>query len=73
MTTNRTTLLPDELESLRVLARGKIRKRVPSGHGSKLIHCGFAADLTGALAITMTGRAKLVIELTRVSWAPVPL
>ena len=70
MTTNRMTLLPDELESLRVLARGTIRKRVPGGHGLKLIRCGFAADRTGALAITMTGRAKLVIELTRASWVP---
>lgn len=70
MTTNRTILLPDELESLRVLAREAIRKRVPSGHGLKLIRCGFAAHLTGALAITMTGRAKLVIELTRASWVP---
>ncbi len=73
MTTNQTTLLPDELESLRVLARGTIRKCVPSGHGLKLIRCGFAAHLTGALAITMAGRAKLVIELTRANWAPVLL
>lgn len=70
MTTNRKILLPDELESLRVLARGTIRNRVSRGHGLKLIRCGFAANRTGALAITMTGRGKLVIELTRASWAP---
>lgn len=73
MTRNRATLLPDELESLRVLAVAPTRKRVLMGHGMKLIRCGFAADQTGALAITMSGRAKLVIEVTRASWIPVLL
>lgn len=68
---NRATLLPDELESLQVLAVATKRKRVPLGHGTKLMRCGFAADRTGRLAITMTGRARLVIEVTRASWIPV--
>ena len=71
MTTNRRTLHPDELDSLRVLAAGTKRKRMPIGHGTKLIRFGFAADRTGRLAITMTGRAKLLIEVTRTSWIPV--
>ena len=71
MITYRATLLPDELVSLRVLAAGTKRTRVPMGHSAKLIRCGFAADQTGRLAITMTGRAKLVVEDTRDSWLPV--
>jgi len=73
MTTNRSALRPSELESLRVLAAGTKPKRAQAGHGTKLIRCGFAVDRTGALAITITGRAKLVIELTRASWAPAPV
>lgn len=71
MAANRAILLRDELESLRVLSSATKRARVPMGHGEKLIRCGFAAGQTGRLAITMTGRAKLVIEVTRASWRPV--
>lgn len=71
MATNRARLLPDELESLRVLAAGTSQKRMRRGHGTKLIRFGFVADQTGRLAVTMIGRAKLVIELTRASWTPV--
>ena len=73
MNTNRATLLPDELVSLRALAAGTKRTQVPMGHGATLIRCGFAAGHTGRLAITMAGRAKLIIELTRASWASVLL
>ena len=68
MATNRVILLCDELESLRVLSSATKRTRVPMGHAAKLIRCGFAAGHTRRLAITMVGRAKLVIEVTRASW-----
>ena len=71
MTVSRAMLLPGELDSLRVLAAGTKRKIAQIGHGTKLVRCGFAVNRTGALAITMAGRAVLVIELTRASWAPV--
>jgi hypothetical protein len=72
MTTDRTTLLPDELRSLQVLAEETNQKRVSLGHGKTLVRCGFAAGQAGRrLAITMTGRAKLVIEVTRTIWIPV--
>lgn len=71
MATNRAILFRDELESLRVLSSATKWTRVPTGHGEKVTRCGFAAGQTGRLAITMSGRAKLVIEVTRASWRPV--
>lgn len=70
MTAARAILLPEELESLRLLAVQLIKRRVPTGHGNKLVRCGFATDQAGTVAITMTGRAKLVIEVTRTRWIP---
>lgn len=70
MTAARAILLPEELESLRLLAVEMIKRRVPTGHGKQLVRCGFATDRAGRVAITMTGRAKLVIEVTRNFWIP---
>lgn len=70
MTTRRATLLPDELQFLQDLSTQAIASGVPIGHGRKLVRCGFATNRTGELAITMTGRAKLVVEITRTGWAP---
>lgn len=71
MTATRATLLPEELQALQDLSIEAITRQVPTGHGRRLVRCGFATHRTGALAITMTGRAELVIEITRSSWIPV--
>jgi len=69
----RVELLPEELESLRLLIRGMTKKRIPAEHGEKLIRCGFARDQTGTLIITTRGQAKLAFEITRSSWFSTPL
>lgn len=71
MPTIRTTLLSKELESLRQLTRGAMKKHIPVKHGEKLVRCGFAKVHAGALAITTMGYAKLAMEVTRASWFPI--
>jgi hypothetical protein len=61
-------LLTEELDSLRKLARGPTKKHIPAGHGETLVRCGFANIRAGTLAITAMGHAKLVLEITRLSW-----
>lgn len=68
MTAIRAMLLAEELDSLRKLSRGPTKKRIPAGHGETLVRCGFAKDRAGTLAITAMGHAKLVLEITRLSW-----
>jgi hypothetical protein len=68
MTAIRAILLTEELDSLRTLARGPTKKRIPAGHGETLVRCGFAQDRAGTLVITAVGQAKLVLEITRLSW-----
>jgi len=71
MTAIRATLLAEELESLRELTRGALKKRISVKHGEKLVRCDFAKFQTGALTITTMGHAKLAIEITRASWIPI--
>lgn len=68
MATTRTELLPMELDSLRQLTRGTVKKPIPVAHGAKLVACGFAEIRAGKLCITIRGHAKLAFELTRSSW-----
>lgn len=69
----RADLLPTELESLMQLSRGSVHKRIPEGHGDKLVRCGFAAFKGGVLIITTRGYAKLAFEVTRSSWFATPV
>ncbi len=71
MTAIRIKLLAEELESLRQLTRGAMRRRISVKHGEKLVRYGFAKFQTGALTITTMGHAKLAIEITRASWIPI--
>lgn len=71
MTVIRATLLAGEMESLRQLTRGTMKRRISVEHGEKLVRCGFAKFRTGLLTITTMGRAKLAIEITRASWFPI--
>jgi hypothetical protein len=68
MTAIQAVLLAEELDSLHKLSRGPTRKRIPAEHGETLVRCGFAKIRDGTLAITVTGHAKLVLEITRFSW-----
>jgi hypothetical protein len=69
----RTELLPVELESLRQLTRGTVKKPIPVQHGEKLVRCGFASMRAGKLMITTRGHAKLAFEITRASWFAMPV
>lgn len=63
MTAVRATLLAKELESLRQLTRGAMKKRISVKHGEKLVRCGFAKIRAGALTVTTMGHAKLAFEI----------
>jgi hypothetical protein len=65
-----TALLSRELESLRRLTRGAMKKHIPVKHGEKLVRCGYAKVRAGALTITTMGYAKLALEVTSASWVP---
>lgn len=69
----RTELLPVELESLRQLTRGTVKKPIPAQHGEKLVRCGFASMRAGKPIITIRGHAKLAFEITRASWFSMPV
>ncbi len=73
MTAIRATLLAEELESLRQLARGAMKMRIPVKHWEKLVRCGFAMRRGRALIITFMGHAQLAFEITRVSWIAAPV
>jgi len=73
MTGNPTTLLPAELDSLRQLALGTAKKRIPVAHGERLVLCGFAKVQSGTVIITTRGHAKLAYEITRASWFATPV
>lgn len=68
----RTALLSEELDSLRQLAGEAILEHIPSRHGERLVHCGYASLRGGALMITTMGRARLAFEITRASWLGAP-
>lgn len=66
-------LQPGELESLRRLAAGPAKRRIPSEHVEKLVGCGYAAVRAGAPTVTIRGHAKLAFEVTRSSWFATPV
>lgn len=70
MSATRTRLLNDELESLLALAlvHRPAKSRVCARNATALVGSGFATLQAGALAITMTGRAMLMLETTRANW-----
>ena len=54
-----------ELESLRELTRGSVRRRIDSSHAVKLVRLGFARETADGVLITNLGRAHLAMHLPR--------
>jgi hypothetical protein len=52
-------LSPDELESLRELSHGSVRRRISSKHAAKLVELGYARETADGVAITHLGRAMV--------------
>ena len=52
-------LTPDELESLRELTHGSVRRRISSKHAAKLVDLGYARETADGVTITHLGRATL--------------
>jgi hypothetical protein len=69
----RTELQPKELDSLRQLSGGAMKKHISVEHAEKLVHCGYAMVQAGAVVITIRGHAKLAYEITRASWFSMPV
>jgi hypothetical protein len=53
----------DELESLRELTHGSVRRRISSAHAVKLVELGYARETADGVAITQLGRAVLASSL----------
>jgi hypothetical protein len=49
----------DELESLRELTHGSVRRRISSIHASRLVELGYARETADGVTITHLGRAML--------------
>jgi hypothetical protein len=49
----------DELESLRELTVGSVRRRISSAHAVKLVELGYARETADGVTITHLGRAML--------------
>lgn len=58
-------LTPAELESLRELTRGSVRRRVNSSYAVKLVSLGLARETADGVLITNLGRAHLAMKLPR--------
>ena len=56
---------PAELESLRELTRGSVRRRIDSAHAATLVGLGFARETADGVLITNLGRAHLAMRLPR--------
>jgi hypothetical protein len=50
---------PDELQSLRELTHGSVRRRISSAHAVKLVELGYARETADGVTITHLGRATL--------------
>lgn len=53
----------DELEALRELTHGSVRRRISSAHAVKLVQLGYARDTADGVAITQLGRAVLAANV----------
>jgi hypothetical protein len=59
-------LTPDELRSLRALARGSVRQRIDSAHARKFLELGLARATIDGVAVTSRGRAQVGLPEPRV-------
>jgi hypothetical protein len=57
------SLTRDEIESLRELTHGSVRRRISSKHAAKLVELGYARETADGVAITHLGRALLAARL----------
>jgi hypothetical protein len=64
----RARLLQEEVEILRGLTSGASMRCVCARKKAALVEGGFASIAAGALGITITGSAMLVVETTRSRW-----
>lgn len=55
-------LTPDELESLRELTHGSVRRRISSKHAAKLVELGYARETADGVTITHLGRAMVATK-----------
>ena len=56
-------LTRDELESLRELTHGSVRRRISSAHAAKLVELGYARETADGVTITHLGRATLAAHV----------
>ena len=61
---SRCELSREELESLRELTHGSVRRRISSAHAVKLVELGYARETADGVAITQLGRAVLATSLS---------
>ena len=61
-------LPPEQLSSLRRLASRANKGYLSQDHHEPLIRAGLVEYLAGHLNVTMLGRARLAIEVTRCNW-----
>ena len=52
----------EELESLRELTHGSVRRRISSKHAMKLVELGYARETADGVAITHLGRAMVATK-----------
>jgi hypothetical protein len=52
----------EELESLRELTHGSVRRRISSKHAAKLVDLGYARETADGVTITHLGRATLAAK-----------
>lgn len=65
---NSAVLPPEQLGSLLRLASRTSKSALSHEHRESLTRAGLAECRAGLLSVTMLGRAKLAIEITRCSW-----
>ena len=56
-------LTREELEALRELTHGSVRRRISSKHAAKLVQLGYARETADGVTITHLGRALLATRL----------
>ena len=52
----------DELESLRELTHGSVRRRIDSKHAARLVALGYARETADGVTITHLGRAMVTTK-----------
>jgi hypothetical protein len=56
---SRVHLSSDELDALRELTHGSVRRRISSLHAEKLVELGYARETADGVTITQLGRATV--------------